>query len=251
MQTQQLTHHTVQVHGLSWYYCDSAGVAPPDAPALVMLHGLSTSHLYMLPTAKLLAPYYRVYVPDMPGFGKSAKPKRMYTLIELADMLAEWMSVTGIEKASWLGNSLGCQIITQLATRHPDCVERMILVGPAMDPRALTAHQEIGRWLHNILYEPKHLYPIVFYDFLRSGLRRTATTLQYGLQDRIDERLPHIGVPTLVVRGSRDIVVPQRWAEEVTHLLPDGQLVVIEGAAHDVNYNAPKRLAQCVRDFMG
>ena len=251
MKTQQLTHHRVQIHGISWYYRTSEGTTPPNAPAIVMLHGLATSNIYMLPTARLLAPHYRVYIPDMPGFGKSTKPKHVFTLIELADMLVEWMQEVGIEQATWLSNSLGCQIIAHLAMRHPDCVERMVLVGPAMDPQALTAHQEIGRWLHNIIYEPKHLYPIVFYDYARSGLRRIVTTLRYGLQDRIDEHLPLIKVPTLVVRGSCDTIVPQRWAEEATHLLPDGQLVVIEGAAHDVNYNSPKQLAQCVRDFVG
>jgi len=251
MKTQQLTHHTVQVHGLSFHYRASEGNAPPDAPSIVMLHGLSTSNIYMLPTARLLALNYHIYVPDMPGFGKSEKSKHIYTLVELADLLVDWMQVIGLGRAIWLGNSLGCQVIANIAMRHPDCIERMILVGPTMDPQALTAHQEIGRWLHNLLYEPKHLYPIVFYDFLRCGVRRVATTLRYGLEDRIDKHLPHIPVPTLVVRGSRDTVVPQRWVEEATRLLPDGQLIVIEGAAHDVNYNAPKQLAHCVRDFIG
>lgn len=251
MQTHKLLYHTVQVHGLSLWYRASEENAPADAPSIVMLHGLATSNLYMLPTARLLAPHYHIYVPDMPGFGKSEKPKHIFTLVELADLLVEWMQAIGLEQAVWLGNSLSCQIIALIAMRHPDCVQRIILVGPAMDPQALTARQEITRWLHNILYEPKHLYPIVFYDFLRCGFRRTATTLRYGLEDRIDEHLPHIQVPTLVVRGSRDIVVPQRWAEEATRLLPNGQLVVIKGAAHDVNYNSPVRLAQCVRDFVG
>ncbi len=57
-------------------------------------------------------------------------------------------------------------------------------------------------------------------------------------------------IPTLVIRGSRDTVVPQRWAKHVTELLPQGKLVVIEKAAHDVNYNMPVELANAVRAFL-
>jgi pimeloyl-ACP methyl ester carboxylesterase len=87
-------------------------------------------------------------------------------------------------------------------------------------------------------------------DFFHAGTRRTAQTLKYALQDHIHEHLPLMHVPTLIVRGSHDTVVPQRWAEEATNLLPNGKLVVVAGAAHDVNYNSPKQLANIVRGFM-
>ena len=161
------------------------------------------------------------------------------------------MQAIGLDRATLLGNSLGCQVIAQFALRYPACIERAILVGPSMDPRALTAHQEIGCWVANIPFEPAHLFPIMLGDFFHAGIRRTAHTLQYGLQDRIDECLPYMQVPTLIVRGSHDTVVPQRWAEEATKLLPNGKLVVIAGATHSANYNSPKQLATIVHDFMG
>ena len=57
-------------------------------------------------------------------------------------------------------------------------------------------------------------------------------------------------MPTLVVRGSRDQIVPQRWAEEAARLLPMGRLVVIPGAAHTANYSAPMELAHVTRAFL-
>ena len=245
-----LVSQNVQVSDLTMHYRVSSNILPITASSIVMVHGLATSNTYMLPTASELVSSYHVYIPDLPGFGKSTKPEKALNVSQLADALAQWMQAIGLDRATLLGNSLGCQVIAQFAICYPACIERAILVGPSMDPRALTAHQEIGRWLANIPFEPAHLFPIMIGDFFHAGVRRTARSLQYGLQDRIDEHLPQVQVPTLIVRGSHDTVVPQSWAEEATQLLPHGKLVVIAGAAHDVNYNSPKELANVVRGFM-
>ncbi len=252
MKTKQhiLESRNVQVSGLTIHYRVSSHIVPANAPSIVMVHGLTTSNTYMLPTALELVSSYHIYIPDLPGFGKSTKPAQALNVSQLADALAQWMRTIGLDRATLLGNSLGCQVIAQFALRYPDCIERAILVGPSMDPQALTAHQEIARWVANIPFEPAHLFPIMIGDFFHAGLRRTARTLQYALQDHIHEHLPHMHVPTLIVRGSHDTVVPQRWAEEATGLLPNGKLVVVAGAAHDVNYNSPKQLANIVHGFM-
>jgi pimeloyl-ACP methyl ester carboxylesterase len=57
-------------------------------------------------------------------------------------------------------------------------------------------------------------------------------------------------VPTLVVRGSRDPIVPQRWVEEVVTLLPDGELAVIENGTHATNYSTPDALSQIASAFI-
>lgn len=222
-----------------------------DSPAIVMVHGLVVSSRYMIPTAEQLADSCRVYIPDLPGYGKSGKPKHTLTIIELADALAAWMDAIGLEKATLLGNSMGCQIIANFALRYPQRIERAILVGPTMDPQARTAHQEIVRWLLNIPGEPISLFPVVFLDYLQIGFRRFVQTFRYALQDRIEEHLPHMHIPTLVVRGGRDTVVPHRWLTEATEILPNGRHLIIDGAAHDVNYNSPQQLAQAVLDFIG
>jgi 2-hydroxy-6-oxonona-2,4-dienedioate hydrolase len=240
----------VQVAGCSLHYRVPSEQPVGDSPALVMVHGLVVSSRYMLPTAEQLAPHFHVYIPDLPGFGKSEKPAGYQNLDEMADTLAAWMTAIGLPRAILLGNSLGCQIIARFAVRHPERMQAAILIGPTMDERARTAHQEIARWLLNVLLEPFTLYPVVLRDYLDAGFRRFVATFRYGLQDHIEAYLPRIDVPVLVVRGSRDTVVPQRWAERVTALLPQGSLVVLEKAAHDVNYNMPVELAATIRAFL-
>jgi pimeloyl-ACP methyl ester carboxylesterase len=140
--------------------------------------------------------------------------------------------------------------VVDLAVRYPDLVERVVLQGPTMDPRARTVWQQIARWLRNSPQEPLSHGLISAREYPRCGLRRLIKTFRYALDDRIEEKLPHVRVPALVVRGSRDPIVPQRWAEEASRLLPMGRLAVILGAPHTVVYDAPLDLARVVRPFL-
>ena len=204
----------------------------------------------MVPVAELLAPYHRVYAPDLPGFGKSEKPAHVLSLAELTDALVSWMRSVGLESAAFLGNSFGCQIVADLALRYPDLVERVVLQGPTMDPRARTAWRQIARLLRNSRREPLSHGLISAREYPRCGLRRLIKTFRYALDDRIEEKLPQVRVPALVVRGSGDTIVPQRWAEEAARLLPMGGLAVIPGVPHTVVYDAPLDLARVVRPFL-
>jgi pimeloyl-ACP methyl ester carboxylesterase len=218
--------------------------------AIVMVHGLVVSSRYLQPTARLLAPTYRVFTPDLPGSGKSRWAASFPGLAELADILADWMAAIGLPRAHFLGNSVGCQVLLHLALRHPALVQRLILTGPTMDPQARTVPREVVRWLKNVPYEPLALLGIVVRDFWDIGFQRFWKTLDACLRDPVEQHLPHIGVPTLVVRGTRDTVVSQQWVEEMTRLLPEGQLVVLPGAAHDITYNAATELAGLVHAFV-
>src|SRR5437867_1857927 len=85
------------VNGLRMHARVSLDLAPTQE-AVVLVHGLVVSSRYMIPTATRLAQHYRVYVPDLPGFGKSAKPSHTLTITELADALAAWMHELGLEQ---------------------------------------------------------------------------------------------------------------------------------------------------------
>lgn len=229
----------------------STGPAGAGAPAIVLVHGIGISSRYMVPLAERLAPYYRVYAPDLPGFGLSDKPRQALDVPELADSLAAWMEAVGLGRATLLGNSFGCQIIAEFAVRYPRRIERAVLQGPTIDPKARSALRQIVRWQLDTPREPPSQALIMLRDYIDCGIRRLVRTFRYSLEDRIEEKLPRINVPTLVVRGGRDLVVPQRWAEEATGLLPMGRLVVVPGAGHTVNYNSPLELARVVRLFLG
>lgn len=144
---------------------------------------------------------------------------------------------------------MGCQVITELALRHPDLVGRVVLQGPTMDRRGRGALRHVGRLLSDVACEPPSLLAVEGLDLLRVGVGRSWRTLRYALNDPIEERLPAVRVPALVARGSRDRISPRPWAEEVARLLPRGRLVVIP-AAHAANYSAPAELIREIKPFL-
>lgn len=218
--------------------------------AIILVHGLGLSHRYLMPTAELLASEYRVYVPDLPGHGKSGKLPRALDVAGLADWLAAWILQTGIGRATLFGNSLGCQIIADLAARYPERVEGAVLQGPTTPPEERSWFWQYVRWRQNNRYNPRSLTPVTLRDYWESGMGRVLQTFQYGLEDRIEDKLPQVRAPTLVIRGARDPICHQGWVEEVTRLLPDGRLVVIPGVAHTLVYTAPLELVRVTRPFL-
>ena len=119
-----------------------------------------------------------------------------------------------------------------------------------MDPKACTIHQEAGRLLRDAACEPLTFLPILLRDYLVAGVPRTIRTLLYAFEDPMEEHLPQVTIPILVVCGARDPIVPQEWAERVHRLVPNSQFVTVQGAGHAVNFNSPDRLVSLIRLFL-
>jgi 2-hydroxy-6-oxonona-2,4-dienedioate hydrolase len=207
------------------------GTIDGPRPTVVLVPGIGLSHRVMLPIAELLAPHFAVRAPDPPGFGRSDKPRRPLGLPELADAVAAWIEAAGIGRPALVGNSFGCQVIVELAARHPDQVACAVLQGPTMDAAARSLPSQTWRWLRDLVRERPDPRARLR-DYRDAGLRRVLVTYRLALRDRLEDKLPGVVAPTLVVRGPDDPIVSQAWAETVAGLLPAGQLVVTADGAH-------------------
>jgi 2-hydroxy-6-oxonona-2,4-dienedioate hydrolase len=176
--------------------------------AVVLVHGLVISSRYMVPTALELAPLCAVYAVDLPGYGDSVKPRTILGLTELADALAAWMDAVNVASAHLIGNSVGCQILAEFALRHPDRVNRLVFQGPTIDASARTVRQQLARLVNNSAREGPGPGWITLVDYVKAGLPRVRATIRMAMQDRIEDTLPGIVQPTLVVRGGRDPSCP-------------------------------------------
>lgn len=239
------------VRGLRVHARVSADEPPPGAPTIVLVHGVAVSSRYLLPLAERLAPRARVYLPDLPGYGRSeGPPGRDLSVQELADVLLSWMDRVGLERPHLVGNSFGCQVIADLAVRHPNRIGRLVLQGPTMDPHARSVWRQSLRWLAVTPFEHFSEALVLLQDIWDLGPRRAVRMIRIALRDPIEEKLRHVAAPVLVVRGTRDAIVPQRWAEEAARLLPNGRLLTIERAAHTINYSQPAWLVQAIWPFL-
>jgi 2-hydroxy-6-oxonona-2,4-dienedioate hydrolase len=212
----------------------------------VLLHGFGVSGTYMLPLAQSLAPSFSVFVPDLPGFGRSEHPKNPLGIADLASALADLLDAVGLECPAFVANSMGCQVVTELAVRSPERVGPIVLIGPTVDPQRRTARRQLFDGLRDAAREPRSLLARTACDDARFGVGALLATARSALADRIEERLPLIKQPALVVRGEKDGFVGQTWAETAAALLPRGRLVVVPRQPHAVHYSRPDLVARMV-----
>jgi len=221
-----------------------------DGSPVVLLHGYGVSGTYMLPLARRLATSHRVLVPDLPGQGKSDPRPGLRTVRELADAFGEWLEAAALDAPAVVANSLGCQVATELAVRAPDRLGPLVLVGPTVDPARRRGRHQLFAALRDSAREPLQLVAIAAADDLGVGLRRLVATARAALDDRIEDRLPLVEQPAVVVRGGADEFVSAAWAEQVASLLPDGRLVVVPGEPHAVHFTHPAAVARIVRELL-
>jgi pimeloyl-ACP methyl ester carboxylesterase len=204
----------------------------------------------MLPLARLLAERFSVFAPDLPGYGRSQKPRPPLGIGGLALALAGCLDALGLERPAFVANSMGCQVVTDLAVRLPERVGPLALIGPTVDPQRRLARRQLLGALRDSAREPLSLLALAAHDDAVHGVGSLVATARSALADRIEQRLPLVEQPTLVVRGEDDAFVSAEWAEQVVALLPRGRLVVVPKEPHAVHYTRPDLVARVVRELL-
>lgn len=217
---------------------------------IVLIHGFVLASRVMAPAAQLLARDFPVYVPDMPGFGESDKPP-VQTLDQLTAWIVRWLDARGIERASFIGNSMGCELIINLAVAHPERVARIVLQGPSVDPDARSYDGMAGRLMKNMIKERSSaLNDIARDDYAKATIPRVVKTAFMTFRDEPEKKLPDIAAPVLVIRAGNDPVISQEWAERCASIPPDGRLIVIPGYCHTIHFIAPEIFVDTIRPFL-
>jgi 2-hydroxy-6-oxonona-2,4-dienedioate hydrolase len=219
-------------------------------PPVVLVHGYGVSGRYLLPLARVIAARCAAYVPDLPGRGRRDRPAAATGIGDLADALGDWLDVVGLCSPVLVANSLGCQIVTELAVRRPHRVGPLVLIGPTIEPARRGARHQIIGALRDSAQEPAGLVKLAFSDTARRGVAGLHATARSALADRIEQRLPHVHQRTVVVHGGNDRFISRRWAEEVADLLPHGRLLVVPDATHAVPYTHPSLVAGVVEQLI-
>ncbi len=245
--TPPLSPGWVIVDGLPMFHRWSED-AGPGADAIVHVHGFGISGTYLEPTAALLAARHRTYVPDLPGMGRSIRPAEPMDLPGLAASLISYLDAVGVERPTFVGNSLGCPIIIEVASSFPDRIDRAVLVSPAGGPNNQPLHRAVRQMAVDGVREPPSMVPIAARDYLRFGALRSLALFKAMTRYPTLERLPDLVVPTLVVVGRRDPLVRHDRAH-VLAALRHVDAIRVEGA-HALNYSRPAVVADLVEAFL-
>lgn len=215
---------------------------------IVHVHGFAISGTYLEPTAARLAPRFRTFVPDLPGMGRSVRPAEPLDLPGLARALIGYLDAVGVEQPTFVGNSLGCPIIMEVAASFPSRIARAVLVSPAGGPNNQPMPRALGQMAIDGTREPPSMLPIATRDYLRFGVTRSLALFRAMTRYPTLERLHSLTMPTLVITGARDPLVNHHRVHLLSSL-PHVRAVRVPGA-HALNFSRAHPLADLIAGFV-
>lgn len=253
-------------------------------PALLLVHGMAGSAETWRPVAEHLAGSCRVIAPDLPGHGRSDKPKLDYTLGTYAATLRDLLDVLDCDSATVVGHSLGGGITMQLAYQHPHVCDRLVLVasgglGSDVSPilrglslpgaeyllSVVTHHRtrdsltRLGSLAARVGLQPLPELAEIGRAYSSLGDPAARAAFLQPLRSVIDvegqtvsahDRLHLADVPTLIVWGDRDRIIPVSHAHAAHRAIADSRLEIFEGAGHFPHRECPDRFTAILGDFL-
>jgi pimeloyl-ACP methyl ester carboxylesterase len=222
-----------------------------SGPTVVLVHGLGCSADYWWRNgAPLAAAGLRVLAPDLPGFGRTEGPWRGLNVDEQARALDAWAGAMGLGPAVYVGHSLSCQAVVDLAADYPGRAAALVLAAPTGDRRKKRRLREAVGFLRDIPREPLSLVPWIADAYLRAGLVRWFMTWWAGKHHDFFGTARRVRVPSLVLVGADDPVVSERFASTIAAVLPGSRFGVIENAAHALIFDEAPAFNAAVLDFV-
>ena len=275
-----MERRTVSVHGHEISYRTGG-----TGPVVLLVHGMAGSSSSWKPVLPDLAQHMTYVAPDLPGHGQSDKPRGDYSLGAHASILRDLLVALGHERATVVGQSLGGGIAMQLAYQYPERVERLVLVcagglGKEVMPvlRALAAPgvgavlpvafqpfvqntvETVTGWAGKIGLRPAPATQEMWRAYTSLIDARTRNAFLHTLRSVVDVKGQRVSardrlylareVPTMIVWGDHDPVIPVAHAYEAHEAMPDSRLEIMEDCGHFPHAEDPRRFAELLIDFV-
>jgi pimeloyl-ACP methyl ester carboxylesterase len=210
----------------------------PGVPGVVLVPGLGLDQRSSARVRRRIA----ADVVLLPGMGRRAA---VPSTDDLARLL---IGRLGPGPVLLVGHSQSCEVVVAAATRD-DRIAGLLLLGPTTYPPLRRLPVLAVRWLRTAVGEPWWQVPLTVAQWLRTGPRAMVALWRQTAHDPIDQRLRGVGVPVVVVRGTRDALVPHGWARYLAGCAPRGRLVELPGAAHMTVQTRPDDVVRLLREL--
>ena len=241
-------------------------LGPVDGRPVVLVHGLGGRSEDW---AKLAPPIakagFRVYLPDLPGYGQSEWPSNFsYSIADEARVVVDFCDVLGLKQFDLGGWSMGGWIVQLIAARNSDRVNRLMLfdsaglrVQPAWDTRLFTplTPEQLDKLDTLLMPHPPHIPGFVARDILRFShqhawvIHRALDRMLKG-EDTTDDLLATFRMPVLLVWGEVDQIIPLSQGKTMHRLIPQSQLDVIPNCGHLAPNECAEQIAPAVVRFL-
>jgi pimeloyl-ACP methyl ester carboxylesterase len=239
---------------------------PANGPVVVLVHGLGARAEDWLALARPLAKAgYRVYMPDLLGYGRSDQPEDFsYSVPDEASVVVGFLDAMGLKQVDLGGWSMGGWIVQRVASEYPARVARLLLfdsaglyVKPAWDTRLFTpaTPPQLDQFYALLMPYPPRLPGFVVRDILRFTqqrawiIHRALATMLTG-RDTTDNLLPGLKMPVLIVWGAEDRITPLAQGEKMHQLIPQSALEVVPGCGHLAAAQCAAQIGPRVVEFL-
>ncbi|WP_126601205.1 alpha/beta fold hydrolase [Dictyobacter aurantiacus] len=232
---REISNHTVFVEGRPVHYqmVDRTGDRQETSrEAIVLVHGLSASSYWWTRNIAPLAQHYRLYLVDLPGFGSMRQHRQHFHLRQTASWLIQWMEKIELTKAHFIGHSMGGFICTELAARRPEVVGKLVLVAPAFIPPARQVRHYLLPLCLGITHTSPAFWPILTYDAMRTGPLTLLNAARQLMAQGDHEHISALSMPTLLIWGQHDTLVPAELGQLLIKEIPQAQLIILARAGH-------------------
>jgi 3-oxoadipate enol-lactonase len=257
---------TADLDGVSIFYHDEGQGEP-----LLMIHGFPLSSDLYQPQRAALSHRFRVITPDLRGMGRSDVLPGSYSMDTYADDMAALLDHLGIGQAIVGGMSMGGYVLFALLRRHPDRVKGIILINTkaaadtedarqgrykmAEQARSESASAIAETMLPKMLTQQTREQQADLADFVHRMMAATPVDGIIGALEAMAQRpdstalLGSIQVPTLIITGSEDALIPPAVAQELHSTIPNAELVIIDGAAHAAVLERPAAVNRAIEEW--
>jgi pimeloyl-ACP methyl ester carboxylesterase len=233
------------------------------APPLVFLHGAG-GHTGWMGFLDALAEEFQVFAPEHPGFGRSDDPPWLDEVGDLAYFYLDFLETLGLDRVHLIGTSFGGWTAAELAVRNQTRLASLTLVGavgipdrdgkPVDDLFRLSTEENLRRFYADQERAARRLADMATIDMnLVAKTRATVQRLAYRPRyhnPNLAKWLHRITVPTLLVWGDKDGLVPVRFGESYRAAIPGARLVVLENAGHAPFDEQKAAFLAALRDFI-
>ena len=231
------------------YYCVGRRGEP-----LVFVHGLGGSAENWRKLFPLVGREYLVYAPDLPGFGKTPLAPEGVDIRVHALYLERFLDALGYPRVTLVGNSLGGWIAAYFAVEHPERVKHLYLLNSAGLRREgiqspYTPDRATARLAAKRIWDCQVPLPNFVLDAIVQNAQRPAYASfikHYARQEFLDPLLARIHVPTTIIWGTRDRLLPDSCAQDFHCGIAGSQLVLLPGAGHSPQNSFPTAVAQII-----
>ena len=241
--------------------------AQGDGPPLVLIHGAEADHSMFARLVPHLAPRFRCIACDQRDSGATRNGTADYQIEQLADDLAGFIAALGLSRAHVFGTSLGSVIAQQLAVRHPQRIDRLVLSSAIRAGQVMTDFApETAARLATLRADPianagalaAHFFPAAYLEQhpgIFESLRSPRTTEQSArraglLRRRYELDLGRIAQPTLVLVGAEDGLIPPAHSLSIADAIPGAARKILDGVGHVGSVQAPAETAQVLQEFL-